>query len=117
MKWLICGGRKFCDANKFDLTLTEHILRTGIVPDSIISGGAYGADTLTKMWAKSKKIQFYEYRAQWGRYGKSAGILRNIEMLEHGKPDLVIAFPGGKGTDHMIKISIAADVETIIVPK
>jgi len=49
----------------------------------------------------------------WKTHGKKAGILRNIYMLENSKPDTVLAFPGGKGTAHMIKISKAAGVSVI----
>ena len=40
--------------------------------------------------------------AQWTKYGKSAGPIRNAEMLRFGKPQLVVAFPGGDGTENMI---------------
>jgi hypothetical protein len=44
-----------------------------------------------------------EYKAKWDKYGKSAGPIRNKKMLDEGKPDLVFAFPGGPGTNNMIK--------------
>lgn len=51
---------------------------------------------------------------KWGKqYNRNAGFTRNQQMLDEGKPDLVIAFPGGNGTAHMIKRSLLAGVEVI----
>jgi hypothetical protein len=50
------------------------------------------------------------YPANWDRDGKSAGRMRNVHMLRSGKPDGVVAFPGGDGTAHMIAIAERARV-------
>jgi hypothetical protein len=47
----------------------------------------------------------------WNKCGIGAGYFRNVQMLEEGKPDLVVAFLGGKGTAMMVKIARAAGVE------
>jgi hypothetical protein len=44
------------------------------------------------------------YKADWDTHGRKAGILRNIQMLEEGKPDCAVQFPGGRGTAHMRSI-------------
>ena len=54
-----------------------------------------------------------EYVADWATHGKKAGPLRNQRMIDEGHPDLVIAFPGGKGTDDMTRRALAAGVATI----
>lgn len=69
---------------------------------TIISGACRGADRLAVMWAKSVGVPVEEYPANWGRYGKAAGPIRNLQMLKDGKPDLVVAFSGGHGTLHMM---------------
>lgn len=115
MKILVCGGRDFVDkekifgvlnelANKhskfynpFDNWLPEDIM--------IISGAAKGADSLAVDWAVVNFATFKEYPADWDRFGKRAGYLRNQEMLEKENPDLVVAFPGGKGTAMMVSLS------------
>lgn len=58
-------------------------------------------------------VQFKEFKADWNKYGKSAGPMRNIQMLKEGKPDVVVAFQGGKGTAHMVKIAKEAGVKVI----
>ena len=50
-------------------------------------------------------------RLDWKKYGKKAGPLRNQQMLEEGKPDLVVAFPGGNGTADMVRRAKKANIE------
>lgn len=53
------------------------------------------------------------YHADWNAHGRSAGPIRNAKMLAEGKPDLVVAFPGGKGTAHMVGIARKAGVPVV----
>lgn len=109
MKVLVCGGRHYCDM-KFLYHVLD-IFANSI--DVIISGCAPGADSLALGWAnknnKSKKL----FHPDWKQYGKKAGPIRNQKMLDEGNPDVVIAFPGGNGTKHMIKISKNANVPVL----
>ena len=43
-----------------------------------------------------------EFKADWDKFGRAAGPIRNAQMLREGKPDLVVAFPGGRGTANMV---------------
>jgi len=52
-------------------------------------------------WAVDNHIQRLRFNAQWGVYGGSAGPIRNSQMLEEGKPDKAVIFPGGPGTYDM----------------
>lgn len=97
MRILVCGGRDYNDM----ATMTK-VLNI-FDPIGIVTGGAKGADTLAENWADKRDVPVSKYMADWGEYGKAAGFIRNKEMLLKEKPDLVIAFPGGKGTKHMIK--------------
>lgn len=98
MRVLVCGGREFDDWDKLSWALepfcSEHT--------TIIQGGAKGADFLARVWSKFHKVPCVEYPADWKTYGKAAGSIRNQQMLEEGKPDLVIAFVGGSGTADMV---------------
>jgi len=73
-------------------------------------GMARGADMLAWQWAHDFGIPTCEFPADWDRHRRSAGTIRNEQMLREGKPDLVIAFPGGRGTAHMVRIAKAAGV-------
>ena len=55
-----------------------------------------------------------EYPAEWGKYGRGADYKRNIQMLKEGDPDLVLAFPGGRGTENMIAEAKKAGVPVIL---
>lgn len=109
MKVLVCGGRDFTDRAMMWRVLDElHEQRPFRV---VIHGVARGADTLADHWAALNKIPCYRFHAPWKQYGDAAGPMRNTRMLEKGKPDLVVAFPGATGTKDMIRKALAAKVE------
>lgn len=79
-------------------------------PDLIIVGDATGADELVLQWARTRKIPYLLCPADWSKYDKSAGPIRNVLMcsiaksLERdGHAVKVIAFPGGEGTKHCVE--------------
>lgn len=53
------------------------------------------------------------FPANWKKFGKAAGPLRNVKMIEEGKPDVVIAFPGGHGTANMVALAEASGIPVI----
>lgn len=110
---LICGGRTFCDHLLFKETLDKLHKERRIT--HILQGGAKGADYLAHCWAARKGIRETVYNADWKKHGKAAGPIRNKEMITEGKPSLVIAFPGGAGTAHMVECAKRLKIETIIV--
>lgn len=113
MRVLVCGGRDY-DPFKVEDWLDKFDMY-GPNLDVIIEGGARGADTGARNWAKKCSKELLTFPADWNTYGKAAGYIRNKQMLDEGKPNLVIAFPGGKGTAMMIKIAKEANVEVIEV--
>ena len=80
----------------------------------IIHGDAHGADRLAGSVADGIGLKVIPVPAEWHRYGRGAGPVRNRAMLEMG-PDLVIAFhadiASSAGTAHMVKIAREAGVE------
>jgi len=110
MKVLVCGGRSFADSALLDTVMVNvNVEYDGI--DVIIEGDARGADKMAGRWADHMGIEKEVYPAKWNIYGKRAGYVRNQQMLDEGHPDLVVAFPGGRGTDMMCKIAEDAGVE------
>lgn len=101
MRVLVCGGRNFEDNKLLKRTLNA-INRLSPI-NLIIQGKARGADTMAKNWAKANKIKVRGFKANWDKYGKAAGPIRNKKMIDKGKPDMVVAFPGGIGTHNMVK--------------
>lgn len=111
MKILVCGGRDFSNASLLYRTLDKLHFDCGI--DAVIEGDARGADRMAGYWARKNKIDNLKFPADWASDGKAAGLLRNQKMLDEGKPDVVVAFPGGRGTAHMKRIAKEAGVEVI----
>ena len=68
------------------------------LPDiTIVSGGASGADTLAHVWADALGYEFIEFPANWKKYGKSAGMIRNRKMIDETDPERVLVFYGPEG--------------------
>lgn len=102
-RYLICGGRDFDNFALMEDALAKLILH----PEDalVIHGAARGADTLAHRWAQTHgaAVQPFPITPEdWDRLGKAAGPIRNRQMLMEGRPDVVIAFPGGPGTRNMV---------------
>lgn len=113
MKVLVCGGRDYADQQKVDQVLGAIDRIDGI--DTIIEGCASGADSLAEDWARRMGKVLRHFPADWQKHGRAAGPLRNRQMLLEGRPDAVVAFPGGRGTAHMTRIAQEAGVPVRIV--
>ena len=87
MKILICGDRNWNDFKKVEEKLNEF----NCAEDIIITGGCRGADKIAEYLGKKKGFKVEVYPADWLKYGKGAGPIRNKQMLDLG-PDRVIAF-------------------------
>jgi len=109
---LVCGGRDYSRASVVRATLDAIHAETPVT--LVIHGGATGADHLAWLWAESKRVPSDSYPAKWSEHGKAAGPIRNEQMLAR-KPDLVVAFPGGNGTAHMVRIAKKAGVKVLEV--
>lgn len=118
MRLAIIGSRTFNDYEKLYNTisliwgppfLNPHIVAT------VISGGAAGADSLGEKWATYWGIEIERYLPDWKSFGKSAGFLRNQQIVD--ACDIVLAFWDGhsKGTEDTIARSRRARKITIIV--
>lgn len=113
MKVLVCGGRTF--SNKPLVWATLNNLNVSQKIDLLIEGGANGADSLARAWAKESGVPIQTCPADWAKYGRAAGHIRNKQMLDQWSPDLVIAFPGGKGTENMVAQATKRNVRVVRV--
>ena len=100
---IIAGGREFSDYELLRLKCDFFFSRRR--PTAIVCGEARGADTLGKRYAQEHGIPVLSFPADWEKYGKKAGYLRNEEMARNA--DALIAFWDGKsrGTGHMIDLA------------
>jgi hypothetical protein len=103
MRVLICGSRNWPNNH-----LGLDFMNKNIPKETthIIEGGCSGADIVGQHIALIRDIPYTEYPAEWSKYGRAAGPIRNQQMLDEGKPDLVIAFHDdiehSKGTKDMV---------------
>lgn len=93
---LVTGGRDYNDYDDVKATLAW--VQRGYGIRAIIRGDADGADFLCGQWAELNGVPTEVYRAEWRTHGKRAGPIRNQRMIDEGKPDAYVAFPGGRGT-------------------
>lgn len=120
MRLLVCGGRDFHDRIFIRDTLDRYV-RAGDVTALIMQGGGDGADELARCWALQRGIPNIEVPALWDWHGKAAGPIRNAYMIDLAKSlgiEMVIAFPGGRGTADLCRRADAAgiSVQHVTVP-
>lgn len=106
MKWLVAGPRGLTDWH-FVWSQLNRIVELHGKPTAVVHGNAKGIDLCAGAWAKHNKILVITYAADWKTFGKGAGIIRNEFMLEHEKPEVVVAFQpkdsDTRGTQDTIK--------------
>jgi YspA, cpYpsA-related SLOG family len=107
IRLLVCGGRDYRDRGRLFGILSA------LNPAIVIHGAARGADALADEWARSHAVGIKSFPADWALHGKSAGVRRNAIMLHEGHPTLVVAFPGGRGTEDMVRRALLAGVTVL----
>jgi len=113
MKILICGSRNFSDTE----TIKKFI---DSLPDdsTIIEGEAKGADSLARNCATERGLIVEKYPADWKKYGKSAGPIRNKQMLDEGEPDYVVGYTteieNSRGTRNMLNQATERDIPSFL---
>jgi hypothetical protein len=100
MKVLICGSRTWENVDEIKQWLRRYEKDT-----EIIVGGARGADSIAESCARELGLKVSVFLAEWHRYGRRAGAIRNLNMLDQ-KPDFVVAFRvvgESPGTDQCVR--------------
>ncbi len=113
MRAIVCGGRDFADRQGLWDALESFQNSEGRVT-ALAHGAAPGADSMAAQWARDNGVPVVAYPAKWKTEGRAAGPLRNQRMIDDFRPDVVLAFSGGRGTADMIR---RADVEGVRVVK
>lgn len=115
MRILVCGSRNWKNVRLIEDSLSE--IQPDDEPVTIIDGTARGVDSIANSIAVQKGYYTERYPAQWDKFGKAAGMIRNRQMLIEGKPDLVLAFWDGisRGTKNMIELAETARVPVKII--
>jgi hypothetical protein len=120
MRVLVCGGRHYDDWDNFNDTMKKINATFDEIGNitMIGHGGASGADTMAGIWATHNGIPTKVYKVtqdEWLKLGRAAGPIRNARMLKEFQPDVLVAFPGGRGTGDMVQRAKAHGVKVIEV--
>ena len=111
MKVIIAGARDFTD---YDL-LKKTMETCGFVVTEVVWGGASGADALGKMWADEHGIPVKPFPADWNRYKKFAGPIRNKQMAEYGEALVAFLAKDSKGTKDMVRQAKKKGLPMVVV--
>jgi hypothetical protein len=123
MRVLVCGSRDWDDEsvifNILSMLFMNHA-HPGLV---VIEGGARGADRAAAKWADQPgflpPVKHEQYPADWEKHGRAAGYIRNQQMLDEGKPDVVWAFHDdlsqSRGTADMVRRAKKAGIPVYVV--
>ncbi len=133
MRVLVCGSRDWTDPEPIRRELRALPIREGtftnqdgyetyVIGPEIVHGAARGADCIAGQIAKEMGLPVRALPAQWEKYGKRAGPLRNEQMLGEFYPiDLVIAFhedlTKSKGTKDMVNRALRDGIPVKIIPR
>lgn len=117
MKVIACGSRNWIDKDRI-----TYILENLPANTIIIEGGARGADAICRIVAKKLEFETITENAEWEKYGKVAGPIRNRAMIDKYQPiDQVIAFhndiDNSKGTKDMVNYALIKHIPVLLVTK
>lgn len=121
MKILVTGSRKFTDIDIIRDSLADTLLLSAVRENSVAHGAAKGADSLTEEVCNNWKLPVRRYPANWDKYGKAAGPIRNAQMLTDFQPDIVLAFykvgEPNTGTLDCVKKALEQGIPVKIYPE
>ncbi|MCK0510242.1 SLOG family protein [Aromatoleum buckelii] len=112
MRVIIAGSR---NASQRDvLAALERCSWTGFAT-CIVCGGAKGADEHGAEWGKQQGLEVKNYPADWKKYGKRAGPVRNREMAENAEGLIAVWDGSSRGTANMIETAEQAGLRIFIL--
>ena len=103
---IIAGSRKFTNYEKLESEVLGFLDSINSDDLCIISGGAKGADWLGEQFAKNHNIPLFVFKANWDKYGKMAGPIRNREMAKYATHLIVFIANDSKGSKDMYNVAI-----------
>ena len=100
LKVIIAGSRTFDRLSDVKKAIEEANFKIG----EVVSGTAQGVDTMGEYWAEKNNIPIKQFPADWEKYGKRAGHLRNAEMGEYADALILVWDGQSVGSASMLKI-------------
>lgn len=114
MKTLIAGSRSITDY-LLVLKAMELARSMGIIPTEVVSGGALGVDSLGEQWARDNDIEVLRFQAQWHRYGKQAGMIRNQQMVDYADAAVIIWDGISRGTKRTVEMCQSKGITLVVL--
>ncbi len=111
MRVIIAGSRDLIDPYR---GIEHAVFQSGFTITEIVSGGARGVDTSAEEYAQAEGIPIIVIKADWDKYGKSAGYKRNVEMANISDALIAVWDGESKGTKHMIDIAKSRDLKVFV---
>jgi len=114
-KIIVAGTRTFNDYELLEANLINILKGKRPSEVTIVSGGARGADSLGEKFARKYNCWLKIFPAEWDRYGKSAGYIRNADMAKFADACIVFWDGVSKGTKHMIDLADKHNLNLYVV--
>lgn len=114
MKVIVAGSRTITDKGFIAECMFEWFYASG-GDIEFVTGGARGVDTIAEQQAVNAGVKCTVFPAEWGKYGKRAGYLRNAAMADYADGLLAIWDGKSKGTKHMIDLAEKEGLEVEVV--
>lgn len=111
MKVIIAGSRDITNPDFVE----QAIQQSGFSITELVSGQAPGVDTLGERWARLNKIPIKPFPADWKKYGKPAGPIRNQQMADYADALIAIWHNNSSGTKDMIDKAKAKGLQVFIL--
>ena len=103
MRLLIAGPRDWVDEEYFEMAIARFVRDYGM-PSEVVSGACKtGVDNLGELWAERNGMPIKRFEADWVKFGKPAGPIRNSEMAVYAEAALIFTLPHSKGSNDMLK--------------
>lgn len=76
---------------------------------------AKGADTLGELWALKEGKRVARFPANWNKYGRAAGPVRNKQMAEYADALIVFIWNNSRGSANMLDQMSSLDKPCFVV--
>lgn len=113
MNIAIIGSRSFSNYELLCETINNYLIKNELTAKCVVSGGAKGADVLGEKFANENGLEMIVFRPDWKKYGRSAGFIRNTQIIENS--DIIFTFWDGKSSGTKDSITKAEKLGKIIV--
>ena len=110
---VVAGSRDFDDYTLLAAELDK--LLAGKTNITIVSGTARGADRLGERYAAEHNLRIERFPAEWEKYHKGAGPIRNAKMVQSADAVIVFWDSESSGTKNIIECARKEDIPYRIV--